>query len=43
MLDIDILNDEEQARTTGPQAHANDLQARVTDLREEKKERQDQG
>jgi hypothetical protein len=36
MSDIDIRDDEEQDRTTGIQAHA-------TDLREEEKERDDEG
>jgi hypothetical protein len=43
MLDVDILDDEEQARTTGLQVHADDFQAHVTDFREEHKERHDQG
>jgi hypothetical protein len=36
MLDIEIRNDNVQDRTTGIRAHA-------TDLREEEKERDDQG
>jgi hypothetical protein len=43
MLDIDSRDDEGQDRTTGIQAHANDLQTHAIDLREEEKERDDQG
>jgi hypothetical protein len=43
MLDIDIRDDKEQDRTTSIQASANELQAHVTDLWEEEKERDDQG
>jgi hypothetical protein len=42
-MDIDIRDNEEQARTTGLPAHADDLQAHATDLRGEEKERHDQG
>jgi hypothetical protein len=43
MLNIDLRDDDVQARTTGLQAHADDVQAYVTDLREGEKERQEQG
>jgi hypothetical protein len=43
MLDIDILDDEEQARTTGLQAHATDHRTHATDLLKREAEKHDQG